>query len=70
MPSVATLAPLTESDLMRILTEVKGSLQSQYMALFGYSGVEIRFTTRALREIARKAIARGGGARALRAIMV
>jgi len=55
---------------MRILTEVKGSLQSQYMALFGYSGVEIRFTTRALREIARKAIARGGGARALRAIMV
>ncbi|KAH7105649.1 ClpX, ATPase regulatory subunit [Auriculariales sp. MPI-PUGE-AT-0066] len=69
MPSVATLSSLNENDLLRILTDVRGSLQSQYTALFGWSGVEIRFTEAALREVARKAIVRGGGARGLRAIM-
>ncbi|KXN87923.1 ATP-dependent Clp protease ATP-binding subunit ClpX [Leucoagaricus sp. SymC.cos] len=70
IPSVTTLSPLTVSDLRRILTDVKGSLISQYQALFGYSGVEIRFTTAALDEICRKAAERGGGARGLRGIMV
>ncbi|KAG6832897.1 hypothetical protein H0H92_004781 [Tricholoma furcatifolium] len=69
LPSITTLAPLTVPDLRRILTEVKGSLISQYQALFGYSGVEIRFTGEALDEICRKAAERGGGARGLRGIM-
>ncbi|TFK27027.1 ClpX, ATPase regulatory subunit [Coprinopsis marcescibilis] len=69
LPSITTLAPLTISDLRRILTEVKGSLMSQYQALFGYSGVEIRFTSAALNEICAKAAERGGGARGLRGIM-
>lgn len=43
---------------------------SQYQSLFGYSGVEIRFTGAALDEICRKAAERGGGARGLRGIMV
>jgi ATP-dependent Clp protease ATP-binding subunit ClpX len=70
MPSVATLSPLSVGDLRRILTDVRGSLASQYTALFGYSGIEIRFTTQALDEICRKASEKGGGARGLRAIMV
>ncbi|KAI0921230.1 hypothetical protein AcW2_006269 [Taiwanofungus camphoratus] len=70
MPSLTTLSPLTPSDLRRVLTEVRGSLISQYTALFGYSGIEIRFTTAALDEICRKAAERGGGARGLRGIMV
>lgn len=70
LPSITTLAPLTIPDLRRILTEVKGSLVSQYQSLFGYSGVEIRFTSDALDEICRKAYERGGGARGLRGIMV
>ena len=70
LPSITTLAPLTIPDLRRILTEVKGSLVSQYQALFGYSGVEIRFTSDALDEICKKAYERGGGARGLRGIMV
>lgn len=70
LPSITTLAPLTISDLRRILTDVKGSLISQYTALFGYSGVEIRFTSAALDEICKKAAERGGGARGLRGIMV
>ncbi|GJE84047.1 ClpX ATPase regulatory subunit [Phanerochaete sordida] len=69
LPSLTTLAPLTPLDLRRVLTEVKGSLISQYTALFLYSGVEIRFSTGALDEICRKAAERGGGARGLRGIM-
>ncbi|KAH9071648.1 P-loop containing nucleoside triphosphate hydrolase protein [Lactarius deliciosus] len=59
LPSIATLAPLTPTDLRRILTEVRGCLISQYTALFSYSGVEIRFTNGALNEICHK----GGTAR-------
>ena len=70
LPSITTLSPLTIPDLRRILTDVRGSLISQYAALFGYSGVEIRFTSNALNEICRKAAERGGGARGLRGIMV
>ncbi|KAI0248681.1 P-loop containing nucleoside triphosphate hydrolase protein [Lactifluus subvellereus] len=69
LPTIATLAPLTPADLRRILTEVRGCLISQYTALFGYSGVEIRFTRGALDEICDKAAQRGGGARGLRGIM-
>lgn len=69
LPSITTLSPLTVPDLRRILTDVKGSLLSQYQALFGYSGVEIRFTSAALDAVCRKAAERGGGARGLRGIM-
>ncbi|KAI6117624.1 P-loop containing nucleoside triphosphate hydrolase protein [Pisolithus croceorrhizus] len=61
--------PLTVPDLHRVLTEVRGSLVSQYTALFSYSGVEIKFTSAALERICRKASERGGGARGLRGIM-
>ncbi|KAM5532289.1 hypothetical protein V8D89_014047 [Ganoderma adspersum] len=69
MPSITTLSPLTPSDLRRVLTEVKSSLVSQYTALFGYSGIEIRFTSAAIDQICKMAYARGGGARGLRGIM-
>ncbi|KAI9000965.1 ClpX ATPase regulatory subunit [Trametes punicea] len=69
MPSITTLAPLSPSDLRRVLTEVKGSLISQYTTLFGYSGIDIRFTSAAIDQICKKAAERGGGARGLRGIM-
>ncbi|KAH9848506.1 ClpX ATPase regulatory subunit [Lenzites betulinus] len=69
MPSITTLSPLSPKDLRRVLTEVKGSLISQYTTLFGFSGIEIRFTSAALDQICKKAAARGGGARGLRGIM-
>jgi len=69
MPSITTLEPLTIPDLRRVLCEVRGSLISQYTALFAYSGIEIKFTGAALDEICRKAAERGGGARGLRGIM-
>ena len=70
LPSITALAPLTIPDLRRILTEVKGSLLSQYTSLFGYWSVEIRFTGDAIDAICRRAYERGGGARGLRGIMV
>ncbi|KAI0796624.1 ClpX ATPase regulatory subunit [Abortiporus biennis] len=66
---VEPAAPLTPQDLRRVLTDVRGSLISQYTALFSYSGVDIRFTDSALDEICKKAAERGGGARGLRGIM-
>ncbi|KAJ6510080.1 P-loop containing nucleoside triphosphate hydrolase protein [Mycena vitilis] len=69
IPSIATLSPLTVPDLRRILTEVKGSLISQYQSQFGNIGVEIKFTSAALDEVCLKAVERGGGARGLRGIM-
>ncbi|CAE6467207.1 unnamed protein product [Rhizoctonia solani] len=69
LPCVTALRPLTVPDMLRVLTEVRGALVRQYESLFAGSGVEIRFTSGALREICEKAIARGMGARGLRAIM-
>ncbi|KAG8739843.1 hypothetical protein FRC10_005073 [Ceratobasidium sp. 414] len=69
LPCVTAVRPLSVADMMRVLTEVRGALVKQYESLFAGSGVEIRFTTRALREICDRAIARGMGARGLRAVM-
>ncbi|KAG1874686.1 P-loop containing nucleoside triphosphate hydrolase protein [Suillus subalutaceus] len=69
LPTLTTLSPLSTQDLRRILTDVRGSLISQYTALFGLSGVEIRFTTTSIDQICFRAVERGGGARGLRGIM-
>lgn len=69
LPTLTTLSPLSTQDLRRILTDVRGSLISQYTALFGLSDVEIRFTTVSIDQICLRAVERGGGARGLRGIM-
>ncbi|MEN3183420.1 MAG: ATP-dependent Clp protease ATP-binding subunit ClpX [Atribacterota bacterium] len=69
VPIVCALDPLTEDDLVRILTEPRNSLVRQYQKLFEMEGVELIFTEGALRLIAREALAKGTGARGLRAIM-
>jgi len=69
LPVLATLSPLSTDFLVRILTDVKDSLVSQYVKLFEYSGIELRFTREALKEVAEMAVKRGGGARGLRSIV-
>lgn len=69
LPVVATLDDLDENALISILTEPKNSFVKQYAKLFEMEGIELKFTDNALREIARKAIARKTGARGLRTIM-
>ncbi len=68
VPVVAHVEELTESDLVRILTEPKNALVKQYERLFALEGVELRFTDEALRAVAERAIKHGTGARGLRSI--
>jgi len=69
LPVIAALRQLTEDDLARILTEPRDALTKQYRVLFHYDGAQLHFSEGAIREIARRAKARGTGARALRSIM-
>jgi ATP-dependent Clp protease ATP-binding subunit ClpX len=69
LPVMATLSSLDEAALVEILTEPKNSLTRQYRKFLEYDGVRLEFTDDALREIAREAISRGTGARALRTII-
>ena len=55
--------------MVRILTEPKNALVRQYQYFFGLEDAELEFTEEALRALARRAMARDTGARALRSIM-
>ncbi|GIV06991.1 MAG: ATP-dependent Clp protease ATP-binding subunit ClpX [Fimbriimonadales bacterium] len=69
LPVLATLAALDEATLARILIEPKNALVRQYQKFFELDGVELVVQEGALKAIAREAIQRGTGARALRAIL-
>lgn len=66
---VATLHGLSEQDLVRVLSEPKNALVKQYQEFFKMEGVKLNFTPDALEEIARRALRKGTGARALRSIL-
>ena len=68
LPIFAPLTTLTEDQLMTLLTEPKNALVKQYNKLLGMSGVKLKVEEAALRAMARQAIERGTGARALRGI--
>lgn len=69
LPTVASVTNLDKSALVKILTEPRNALIKQYTRLFELDGVELEFTQAALESIADLAIARGTGARGLRAIL-
>jgi len=54
-PIRVQLKPLTESDLVRILTEPESSLIKQYIALLKVENVTLEFTDEGIKEIARVA---------------
>ncbi|MBE6417383.1 MAG: ATP-dependent Clp protease ATP-binding subunit ClpX [Akkermansiaceae bacterium] len=68
LPIFAPLTTLTEDQLVQLLTEPKNALVKQYNKLLGMNGVKLTITEEALRAMARQAIERGTGARALRGI--
>ncbi|MCS7204005.1 MAG: ATP-dependent Clp protease ATP-binding subunit ClpX [Thermodesulfovibrio sp.] len=68
-PVVATLNQLDEEALIDILIKPKNALVKQYQKLFSMDGVKLTFTDDALRAIAKKALERKTGARALRSIL-
>ena len=69
LPVVTAMDELSEDDLVKILTEPKNALVSQYKKLLAMDGVELKFEPEALRALAAKAVERKTGARGLRAEM-
>jgi ATP-dependent Clp protease ATP-binding subunit ClpX len=69
LPMVTVLAELTEAQLVSILTDTRNALTKQYAKLMAMEGVELEFSLDALHELARLAIKKGTGARALRSLL-
>ena len=69
MPIVYTLRELDEEMLVRILKEPKNAILKQYKELLAMDAVELVFDDGALAAIAKKALEKETGARALRAII-
>lgn len=69
LPVVFSLEPLTEDMLVQILKEPKNAILKQYEKLLAMDEVKLTFEEEALHVIARKALERDTGARALRAIL-
>lgn len=66
IPVLAPLLPLTEDELVRILTKPEGSVCSQYTAFFSKLGVEFTLAPEAAQLLAHEAHTSGSGARGLK----
>ena len=69
LPCITALDQLDEEAMIRILTEPKNALIKQYHELFSLEDAALEFTDEALRAIARQALKRDVGARALRSVV-
>ena len=69
VPIVCSLTELDEEALIAILTKPKNAIVKQYMKLFRFENVDLKFSDGALKAIVREAIKRKTGARGLRAII-
>ncbi len=69
LPVVFTLQGLNEEMLVKILKEPKNAILKQYQKLLALDEVKLEFDDEALHSIAKKAIEKDTGARALRAII-
>ncbi len=69
IPVYAVLDQLNEKTLKMILTEPKNAVLKQYQALLKMDGVDLEFEPEAVELIAKEAIKRKTGARALRSIV-
>jgi len=68
LPVITTLSALDESALIDILTKPKNALVKQYQRFFEMEDAKLAFSEDALHALAKKALKRDTGARALRAI--
>ena len=69
LPIITALQPLSEELMVMILTEPKNALVRQYKYFFAMEDAELEFTPSALSLIARRAMGRNTGARALRSVV-
>ena len=68
-PIITHTNPLSEDDLIRILTEPENSIIQQYRKMLYMDGVNLSFTDEALRLVAKVANGTKTGARGLRSIL-
>lgn len=68
LPIFAPLTTLTEEQLIKLLTEPKNALVKQYSKLLAMNGVKLKVADSALHAMAKQALERHTGARALRGI--
>lgn len=68
LPVITALTALDEEALIDILTKPKNALCKQYQRFFEMENAELEFTDGALHALAKKALKRDTGARALRSI--
>ena len=69
LPVILRLQDLSLDALVDVLTKPKNALTRQYQELFMLEGVELDFSSDALREVAQRAQDRKTGARGLRAVL-
>ena len=69
IPVYTVLDALDESTLKMILTKPKNAIVKQYQCLLGMDGVDLKFEDEAIDLIAKEALKRKTGARALRSIV-
>ncbi|MEX2502061.1 MAG: AAA family ATPase, partial [Trueperaceae bacterium] len=69
LPVTVRLQELSIDALVAVMTQPRGALVTEYRELFSLAGVSLDFSEAALREVARRALDRGTGARALRSIL-
>jgi ATP-dependent Clp protease ATP-binding subunit ClpX len=69
LPSVSVLDPLGEEELVRVMVEPRNAIIRQYQKFFEMEGVELFFEDETLRAIARDALKRETGVRAVRALV-
>lgn len=69
LPVVFALQAMTEDMLVEILTQPKNAILKQYKKLLALDEVDLEFEDEAIRSIAKKAIEKKTGARALRAVI-
>jgi ATP-dependent Clp protease ATP-binding subunit ClpX len=69
LPAIAVLTPLDEEALMDILVRPKNAIIKQYQKLFSFEGVDLKFTEKGLRAVAKLALKRKTGARGLRGVI-
>ncbi len=69
LPIITNIDDLNEEDLIHILTQPRNALLKQYQKLFSLEGVKLKYDASALKYLAREAIRKGTGARALRSML-
>ena len=69
LPIACPLDPLDADAMIRILTEPRNAIVRQYQHLFSLEGASLEFTPDALQILAKRAMNRQTGARALRSVM-